>query len=96
MTKEAIEMLEPLCKRIVELKVQKAQVEKELKEAEATVKDRMNKENTISTVIGGYTANLIKVADGLTVDTEKLKADGLYDKYTKPKAGYETLKIAVI
>jgi len=93
MTKEAIEKLEPLCARIVELKNQKEQVEKELKEAEAAVKAEMNAQNVLSDLIGKYTVELVKVAASRTVDTAKLKADGLYDKYSKPKAGYDILKV---
>ena len=93
MTKEAKEMLEPLCARIVELKNEKERIEKELKAAEATVKAKMNEEHVLSDLIGKYTVEITKVAESRTVDTAKLKADGLYDKYSKPKAGYDVLKV---
>ena len=93
MTKEAIEKLEPLCKRIVELKNIKEAAEKELKEAEAAVKDEMNAAGATTEMVGKYTVELTHVAPSTTVDTVKLKAAGLYEQYSKPKAGYDKLVV---
>ena len=93
MTKEAIVKITPLCDRIVELKALKDKIEKELKEVEADVKQTMRDENTFSDIVGKYLVTLNKVAGGRVVDTAKLRADGLYDQYSKPKADYEVLKI---
>lgn len=93
MTKEAIIKITPLCDRIVELKALKEKIEKEIKEAEADVKQTMRDEKIFSDTVGKYLVTLNKVAGGRVADTAKLKADGLYDQYSKPKADYEVLKI---
>lgn len=93
MTTETINAMETKCARIVELKALKAATEKELKALEGEVKSAMNAAGETDMVFGSYAAKLSHVDGGLTVDTDALKADGLYEKYSKPKADYDRLVV---
>ena len=93
MTKETKEALEKTCARICELKNIKTEAEKELKTLEEEVKSAMNSAGETDCIFGSYAAKLIHVSGGFSVDTTALKADGLYDKYKKPRADYDKLAI---
>lgn len=93
MTTETINEMEIKCARIIELKAIKAATEKELESLEKKVKSAMNAAGKTDMVFGSYAAKLSHVAGGLTVDTDALKAAGLYEKYSKSKADYDRLTI---
>lgn len=93
MTTETINAMETKCARIVELKALKAATENELKALEEEVKSVMNATGETDLVFGSYAVKLSHVAGGLTVDTDALKAAGLYEKYSKSEADYDRLTI---
>ena len=93
LSKESERRLEPLMGRIIELKKVKARTEAELKTAEADVKEALKMNGALKGTCGRFWYELTSVAGGLTVDTDKLKADGLFERYSKPKAGYDKLTI---
>ena len=91
MTKEAEAVIAPLAKLVFELRAQKKEIEEQLKDAESKLKKGMGGEP--SGLAGGYFIEIQKVAASRIVDTVALKADGLFDKYSKEKAGYDKLLV---
>jgi len=91
MTKEAEAVVAPLAKLVFELRAQKNELEKKLKDAESKLKKGMGGE--LSGVAGDYFVEIQKVAASRIVDAVALKADGLFDKYSKEKAGYDKLLV---
>lgn len=91
--KEAEAALEPVCARICELRTARDRIEKELKEAEARVKDEFKSRAIESRMVGRFAVELTRVAESFIVDSAKLKADGLFDLYSKKKAGYDRLSV---
>lgn len=92
MKKEA--EFEPVCARIFHLESSMKAAEAELKELKASLKNAMNEESITSDVVGRYQVVLKHIAPTRIVDSSKLKADGLFEKYSKDKAGYDTLSVS--
>lgn len=93
MTKEAEALIAPLAESVFELRRQKKELEKKLSDAEAGLKSAMSGLGDLSGVAGGYFVEIQKIAASRVVDTVALKADGLFDKYSKEKAGYDKLLV---
>ena len=79
---------------LVDLKAAKKSIDDRIKETEKILKDGMEERSSTEAVFGANTVSYIKVAESRTVDTDRLKADGLYDRYSKPKAGYTQVKVS--
>lgn len=93
MTKESEDLFYGAAVLLAASKEKKAEAEEGIKKAEAVLKDLMSKENLITATVQNYTVEIVKVAPTKVVDTAKLKAAGLFEKYSKDKAGYQSVKI---
>lgn len=86
----------PVCARIVELDARVKKDSEELKKLKDALKKAMNAESLTDDVVGGYTVNLNHVAPSRIVDAAKLKEAGLFEKYSKEKAGYDTIVVTPV
>lgn len=86
----------PVCARIVELDARVKKDSEELKKLKDRLKKAMNNEALIDSTVGGYTVKLSHVASSQIVDTAKLKEAGLFEKYSKVKAGYDTITVSPV
>lgn len=93
MTKEAEMKIALEAEKVFKLRAQKKSIEEELEVFEKDLKADLAGNGISSGVYNGYFVELQKIAASRTVDTVKLKADGLYDKYSKVKAGYDKLSV---
>ena len=93
MTKEAEVTLCNAAEKVFELRAQKKVIEEDLNGYENQVKGLMNENGLISHSFDGYLVKLTKVAASKVVDTVALKAAGLFEKYSKDKAGYDKLTV---
>jgi hypothetical protein len=95
MTKESEMNLAETAKNLADAKRRKAEAEDAVKACEKAFKDAFKKENIMTYTFGnGYTVEIQKVAGSMIVDTDKLKAAGLFDKYSKPKSGSVQVRIS--
>ena len=95
MDKEAEMNLAETARNLAEAKRKKAEAEDAIKVCEKAFKDAFEAENIMSHTFGnGYTVELQKVAGSMMVDTAKLRAAGLFDQYSKPKAGSTQVRIS--
>ena len=95
MTKEAEETLAICAKALAIAKFEKAKAEEAIKNAEKTIKDTMAADNSsIYQCTNGYTLEIRRTAPTKVVDTAKLKEDGLFEKYSKDRAGFEQVGIS--
>lgn len=79
---------------LVDLKAAKKGIEDRISKIESTLKEGMEERSATEVVFGQNLVSYVKVAESRTVDSAKLKADGLYDRYSKPKAGYTQVKVS--
>jgi len=86
----------PVCARIVELDARVKKDSNELKKLKDRLKKAMNDEALTDDTIGGYTVKLNHIAATLIVDTDKLKEAKLFEKYSKEKAGYDTIVVTPV
>lgn len=93
MTKEAEDTLYGAAMMLADAKEKKAAAEEAVKRYEKTIKEVMARESVVSATVQDFTLEIVKVAGSRTVDTAKLKKDGLFEQYSKEKAGYEQVKI---
>jgi hypothetical protein len=93
MTKEAETKIAPIAQKVFDLRAQKAQIEADLKAYEQQLKDEFTKIGTAADRAGDYFCEIQKVAPSKIVDTVKLKAAGLFEQYSKDKAGYDKLLV---
>lgn len=93
MTKEAETKIAPIAKKVFDLRAQKAQIEDDLKAYEQQLKNAFTKLGTVADRVGDYFCEIQKVAPSKIVDTVKLKAAGLFEQYSKDKAGYDKLLV---
>ena len=93
MTKEAEVKLCKAAEKVFELRAQKKAIEEELKGYEDELKQGLNENSLVSGRFGYYNVKLTKVAASKVVDTVALKAAGLFEKYSKDKAGYDKLTV---
>lgn len=93
MTKEAEVKLCNAAAKVFELRAQKKAIEDELKGYEDKLKAGLNENNIMSGQFGNFNVKLTKVAASKVVDTVALKAAGLFEKYSKDKAGYDKLTV---
>lgn len=95
MDKEAEMCLAETAKNLADAKRRKAEAEDAVKVCEKAFKDAFEKEKIMTHTFGnGYTVEIQKVAGSMIVDTAKLKAAGLFDKYSKQKAGSTQVRIS--
>ena len=95
MNKEAEMNLAETAKNLAEAKRKKKEAEDAIKVCEKAFKEAFEAENIMAHTFGnGYTVEIQKVAGSMTVDTDKLKAAGLFDQYSKPKAGSTQVRIS--
>jgi len=95
MTKEAEMNLAETAKNLADAKRRKAEAEDVIKACEKAFKDAFEAESIMTHTFGnGYTVELQKVAGSMMVDTAKLRAAGLFDQYSKPKAGSTQVRIS--
>jgi len=95
MDKEAEMNLAETAKSLADAKRRKAEAEDAIKICEKAFKDAFEKDNIMAhTFKNGYTVEIQKVAGSMMVDTAKLKAAGLFDQYSKPKAGSVQVRIS--
>ena len=93
MTKESEDKFYAAAVMLAAAKEKKAEAEEAIKGAEKVLKDVMAAENVISATVQDYTVEIVKVGSTKVVDTAKLKKDGLFDQYSKDRAGFEQVKI---
>ena len=93
MTKEAETKIAPIAQKVFDLRAQKKQIEDDLKAYEQQLKDELTKIGTVADRAGDYFCEIQKVAASKIVDAVKLKADGLFEQYSKDKAGYDKLLV---
>lgn len=95
MDKEAEMNLAETAKNLAEAKRKKKEAEDAIKICEKAFKIAFKKENIMAHTFGnGYTVEVQTVAGCMIVDTDKLKEAGLFDKYSKPKAGSVQVRIS--
>ena len=95
MDKEAEMCLADTAKSLADAKRRKKEAEDAIKICEKAFKDAFERESIMThTFRNGYTVEIQKVAGSMMVDTEKLKEAGLFDKYSKPKAGSTQVRIS--
>lgn len=80
---------------LASLKASKKGIEERISKVESALKEGMEERSATEAVFGSSRVSIVKVAETRTVDTAKLKADGLYDRYSKPKAGYTQVKVSL-
>lgn len=95
MTKEAEGVLEAVAAELAKAKKAKAEAEEIIKNSEKALKEQFEADGILTHTFGnGYTIEIQKVAGSMMVDTAKLKAAGLFDQYSKPKAGSTQVRIS--
>lgn len=95
MTKEAEMNLADTAKNLADAKRRKAEAEDAIKACEKAFKDAFEADNIMTHTFGnGYTVEIQKIAGSMMVDTAKLKAAGLFDQYSKQKAGSTQVRIS--
>lgn len=95
MNKEAEGVLEAVAAELAKAKKAKAEAEEIIKNSEKALKDQFEADGISEFKFGnGYTVKIEKVASSLMVDTAKLKAAGLFDQYSKQKAGSTQVRIS--
>lgn len=93
MTKEAEAIIEPLAAKVFALRAQKKALENDLSAFEKKLRETIGKFGFTVGTAGSYHCELQKVAGNKIVDADKLRADGLFEKYSKVTAGYEKLLV---
>ena len=96
MNKEAEKVVEPIAKKVFDLRAQKKAIEDELKACEQELKGKMNEIGVSADRIGDYYCEIQKIAASKIADVVRLKADGLFEKYSKDKAGYDKLLVSKV
>ena len=95
MTKEAEDLCAKCAEDLAKAKKAKAEAEEKIKICEKDLKDVFAAEDILTkTFDNGYTVEIQKVAGSMMVDTAKLRAAGLFDQYSKPKAGSTQVRIS--
>ena len=85
--------LELDCEMIFKLRAAKKEIEEKLTEVEKRIKDHLVSENKVDEAAGRFLIHLKKTPETMIVDTAKLKADGLFDRYSKVRAGSTSLMV---
>lgn len=83
----------PVCARIVELQDAIKAADDELKGLKAGLLEEMNSEGLDSDNVGDFLVTVTHVAEGLTVDSAKMKKAGIYEQYAKKRAAYDRLDV---
>lgn len=95
MTKEAEDLCAKCAEDLAKAKKAKAEAEKKIEICEKDLKDVFAAEDILTkTFDNGYTVEIQKIAGSMMVDTAKLRAAGLFDQYSKPKAGSTQVRIS--
>lgn len=94
MTKEAEDEIKLMAEGLADAKQRKAEAEEVIKNAEKFLKKTMADEKLDSVVVGDWTVTIIKTDTAKIVDTDKLKKDGLFEKYSKDRAGSTQVRLA--
>jgi len=95
MNKEAEGVLEAVAADLAKAKKAKAEAEEIIKNSEKALKEQFEADGILTHTFGnGYTVEIQKVASSLMVDTAKLKAAGLFEQYSKQKAGSVQVRIS--
>ena len=79
--------------KIFDLRRQKKEIEAALSPLESKVKKEFAAENVLDQDIGAYTVHIKKMPETRVVDTEKLKAAGLFEQYSKLRKGSESVMV---
>lgn len=88
-----IKKLEQDCETIFRLKLQKKEIDETISALEKKVKKALLSEGKKDSPAGRFLVHIKSVPPTFIVDTARLKEDGLFDKYSKTKAGYDSLMI---
>ena len=95
MTKEWEMSLAETAKNLADAKRKKKEADDAIKACEKAFKTAFKKENILTYTFGnGYTVEIQTVAGSMIVDTDRLKEAGLFDKYSKEKAGSVQVRIS--
>ena len=84
---------EEKCEEIYRLRNAKKELEERLSNLEKSVKDELHAIGETDYRAGRFLVHIKTVAPSKVVDTAKLKANGLFEEYSKEKAGYESVLI---
>jgi len=85
--------LEPLVANVSRLRTERKRIEDALAISEKCVKDTLKSSHESKAVVGRYAIHLKQSPPARIVDTQRLKADGLFISYSKARSGYESLLI---
>ena len=87
------QLLESDCEEIFDLRLKKKEIEEKLSELEKNVKDTFTKADLMDAEIGRFLVHIKVTPETKIVDTAKLKADGLFEQYSKTRAGSQSLML---
>lgn len=85
--------LEYDCGTILRLKNQKKEIEETISAIEQKIKGQLVAEGKTDEAAGKFLVHIKTTPPTRIVDTAKLRADGLFEKYSKDKAGYDSLMV---
>lgn len=85
-----------LAKKIYEAREAKKQLENNLKKLETDLKKQLNENEIQDVTFGNVRVILTHVSATMICDSDKLKKDGLFEKYSKVKNGYDKLELALV
>jgi hypothetical protein len=85
-----------LSKKIYEARMAKKQLEDKLKKLEIDLKKQLNENKIEDATFGNIRVILTHVSATMICDGDKLKKDGLFEKYSKVKNGYDKLELAMV
>ena len=85
--------LETRCFKIARMRKYIEELTESVKAEEAKVKDALNASGESEVEAGNFICKIVHVAESRIVDTAKIKKAGLFDEYSKTKAGYDALRI---
>lgn len=83
-----------MAEELLGLDASKKKIESRMEVLKSSLKNGMSERSSTNAVFGGVVVTVTKVAGTLTPDVDKMKEDGIYVKYSKPKAGYTKLSVS--
>ena len=85
-----------LAQQIYEKEKAAAELTKSVKEMKERIKQAIKEKGMMEYLAGDYTVILKDVPVTRIADTDAMKAAGIFDEYSKPKAGYTSVSVKAI
>lgn len=95
MTKKSDADFEKMIAEAIELKAKKSELETLCKKANDAILKQLALRNSKAFRGERFGATITHVSESWIVDTDAVKAAGLFDKYKKVRAGYDKLALSV-